>query len=99
MYLRQGAIQTNDPSVSQDIIQAISDEPCVRTLSLAHSKLGDAACSQVFTYLSAQYGKTYGATEIDLRHCAIGDDGLKAISQFLTRNYTLRTLLLQGVRA
>lgn len=84
-------------TASQDIIAALTGEIYVEKLTLSHGSIGDASCIEIFEFLCHQPDRKYGITEVDLRRCNLGDDGLIAVSRFLKGNHTIRTVLLQAV--
>ena len=59
--------------------------------------LCDAGTIKLFDQLYALDSGRNRINTIELKFCAIGDDGLLAISRFLENNTILKSLCLQGV--
>ncbi|KAI0683873.1 hypothetical protein BC835DRAFT_1393200 [Cytidiella melzeri] len=80
------------------IIAAMASQPVVRKLLLQYTYISATCCTEVFDYLcSGSLSSSHLAvSEIDMRGCHLTDEGLLAISKFLSHNTTLKTLTLQS---
>ncbi|KAG2008332.1 hypothetical protein CC2G_013773 [Coprinopsis cinerea AmutBmut pab1-1] len=81
---------------AQEVISLISDRRTVTKLLLGHNELGDDGCTVLFRFLGSQIGRRYPIAEISLNSNKIGNQGLLAISQYLTQNAALKELFIQA---
>ncbi|KAI0071033.1 RNI-like protein [Panus rudis PR-1116 ss-1] len=78
------------------VINDISSRRIVNKLTLSYNRLGDAGVVELFRYLRSPEGQKYRIEEIHLARNDLGDDSLRAISEYVKDNTSLKELWLQA---
>ncbi|PCH35007.1 RNI-like protein [Wolfiporia cocos MD-104 SS10] len=78
------------------VISMMQSRRHVTKLVLGHTDLGDDGCEVLFRFLSSEQGQRYHIINISLNSNGIGDRGLRAITEYLKDNSTLKELFLQN---
>jgi Ran GTPase-activating protein (RanGAP) involved in mRNA processing and transport len=85
------------PAAAAELLGALTGHASVRVLSLRGNYAMAAHQAAVGASLGALVAANAPAlTELDVSHCRLGDDGLRALFDALPRNSHLRTLDVSG---